>query len=127
MWEVVDNLMVSFTTSGFISDARWAAFVEDLEGKAVTRMICSTVGDVEVTSVQRKLAAEVSKSRALPIAVVTDAKLVRGMVTAVSWLGVDIKAFSWIDVSAALKHLKVTTATQSSAIAVIERFRRGAL
>ena len=68
-----------------------------------------------------------SKSKALSIAVVTDVKLVRGMVTAVSWLGVDIKAFSWLDVSAALKHLEVTNATQSSAIAVIERFRRGAL
>jgi hypothetical protein len=124
-WQAIDNLMVTFTGPGFISDTLWAEFVDDLKNKPVTKMICTTVGDVEVTSVQRKLASEAAKSKKLPIAVVTDSGLVRGMVTAVSWLGVDIKAFPWVEVPQALRHLQIAEVTYARAMTTIERFRRG--
>ncbi len=125
-WEVINELVVCFTTSGAIRDDVWNGFVKDMSLKQVTKCLSLAVGDIDVTSVQRKAVSDVAKARAIGTAVVTDAKLVRGMVTAVSWLGVDIKAFPWTGVKEALKHLKVTPATERLALETVHRFRRDA-
>jgi hypothetical protein len=53
------------------------------------------------------MVAEVLRSRNIPTAAVTDERLVRGLITAVSWLGVDIKPFAWSEVHNAVTYLKV--------------------
>jgi hypothetical protein len=106
-WIIVDDVIISCATAGAVPDGVWASYVKDLHEKKFSRHLATAVGAVELTSVQRKSASEAVKRRNVPVAVVTDDRLVRGIVTAVSWLGVDIKAFSWGEVRPALQHLQV--------------------
>jgi hypothetical protein len=122
-WQIIGDLLVSFTSSGVISDETWGQFAADIRNPQVTRLLSSTMGDIDVTSTQRKLAADSARTRKMPVAVVADSKVVRGMVTAVSWLGVDIKSFGWDELPQAMTFLKVSSATEKRAIEVVRRFR----
>jgi hypothetical protein len=106
-WVMVDDLMISLTTPGQGPDQLWADFAKDLAIMPITRYLATSIGSLDVNSVQRKLVSEACVRRKLPVAVLTDEKLVIGLVTAVSWLGVNIKPFPWAQMSDALTHLKV--------------------
>src|SRR4051812_2508731 len=107
-WEVYGDTFISFTTGGPVTDAVWDDFVKDLRTKAYSTYLGTSVGIVELSSVQRKNAAEGLKSRNAKSAVVTDERLVRGLVTAVSWLGVNVKAFSWAELRESISFLKLS-------------------
>lgn len=107
-WILVDDVFISCATEGSVPDEVWASYVKDLHERRFAKHLATAVGAVALTSTQRKSAAEVIMRRGVPVAVVTDERLVRGIVTAVSWLGVDIKAFSWGEVRPALRHLQVS-------------------
>lgn len=121
--EVVDDLLTCFGTAGPISDRDWTDFLTQLKKPAITRYIGTSIGATEANSVQRKAAAEVFKSRKIPVVVVTDANIVRGIVTAVSWLGVNIKAFDWPDLRKGLDYLGVTGSQQDRAVESIMRLK----
>ena len=106
-WIVEDGVMVALSAPGPISDEVWKEFVKDLGTKPITRYLGVNIGAVQVSSTQRKAASDVVRRRGIQLAVVTDEKLVRGMVTAVSWLGVDVKAFSWAELREAIEHLGI--------------------
>jgi hypothetical protein len=117
--------MVSFTQPGEGSDALWAAFAKDLDRASVTKFFATGMGPAEVTSVQRKMVAEVLKRRRLPAVAVTDDRLLRAMVTALSWLGVDIKAFSWAEMPEAAEFLKIPPVFATEVINTVEMLRQG--
>lgn len=106
-WVIIDDLMISVTLPGPSDDSVWRAFARDLSTKGVTKYLGTAVGTVEVNSVQRRIVADALKLRRTPCAAVTDDKVVRGFITAVSWMGVDIRAFSWSDLRAAAEFLRV--------------------
>lgn len=104
-WLIIDDLFISFATNGTVEDKEWGLFLEDLQSKPVKRYLAVSVGTLQLTSLQRKQVAEVVTRRSIPIAAVTDERLVRGVVTAISWLGANIKAFSWAEMQDALVYL----------------------
>jgi hypothetical protein len=107
-WTFVGDLVVAFTTEGdFLPDDVWDRFVADVKNKSVDKYLATALGAVKASSVQRKKIADVVKEKGIPIGVVSDDRLIRGMVTAVSWLGVDVKAFSWAELEAAVVYLKM--------------------
>jgi hypothetical protein len=70
-------------------------------------------------STQRRRIAEINQVRAAPIAVVTPSRLARGIVAALSWFGVPIKAFDVDAFARALDFLKVTG---PSRVAITKRY-----
>ena len=126
-WIIVDDVIISCATAGPVPESVWSSYVRDLQEKRFTRHLATAVGSVELTSVQRKSASEAIKRRNVPVAVVTDDKLVRGIVTAVSWLGVNIKAFSWGEVRPALKHLQVQQGTEDRSFVGLTNLRNACL
>ncbi|HEX2573402.1 MAG TPA: hypothetical protein VH877_27885 [Polyangia bacterium] len=126
-WILIDDVMISCATAGAVPDGVWAAYVKDLSEKRFTKHLATAVGAVELTSVQRKSASEAIKRREVPVAVVTDDRLVRGIVTAVSWLGVDIKAFSWGEVRPALRHLRVPPGAEDQAFMGLMNLRNACM
>ena len=102
---VFGHIICTFTTAGLITDPDWDAFMRDLEKEPVTKYLGVSTGTVEVSSLKRKQGSEILKRRKISSAIVTEDRLVRGMVTAVSWLGVDMKAFSFADLPAAIRYL----------------------
>ena len=86
----------------------WAECAKDLSTKNITRYLAMGIGELDVTSVQRKLVSDACIKRQIEVAVLTDEGLVRGLVTAVGWLGVKIKAFPFAKTEDALVHLKLS-------------------
>jgi hypothetical protein len=107
-WTFVGELVVSFTGGGVLLDQDWDALILDMKTKPVKGYLATNYGSIEVSSVQRQRFAENWKVKKFPVAVVTNERLVRGLVTATSWLGVNIKAFDWTDLRVAVRHLGAT-------------------
>jgi hypothetical protein len=111
-WESIGDTIV-VVSKGQISDEECSALAKYIKDVPVTKYLGISAGTTEMTSVQRKLLADAVKSRNMRVAVVTDDRLVRGLITAASWLGVNVKAFSIADINDALRHLQVpATMTQ---------------
>ena len=76
--------------------------------QASVRKILGLSGPTEMTSVQRKAAAEIAKDRGIFTVTITNERLTRGIVTAVSWLGMNIKAYSWDELRTGIRQLGLT-------------------
>jgi hypothetical protein len=126
-WVVVDDLLVVCASAGEAPKEVWDNYVEALKDKRVTCHIAASVGALEVSSLQRKAANEVLKVRGIPMTVLTDSGLVRGLVTAASWLGLNISAFEWGDMRSALRQLKVNKVTEDRAVIALAQLRDACL
>ena len=126
-WEVIGDVIVSLTTSGKVSDVQWKAWLKDLETSSVKKCIGATLGATELTSIQRKLASESTRDRNVKVAAVTDEALVRGIVTAASWLGAPIRAYSWSDMAGVMKYLNILPPLDQRIITWLEQGKRRAL
>lgn len=122
--EIVEDLLISFCTAGPISDHAWNGFLDHARMPRIQRYIGGAIGQVQATSLQRKSIADVFKTRKIPAVAITNSSLVRGIVTAIAWLGVgEIKAFDWPELREGLHFLKVTGSHQDRAVVVMERLR----
>jgi hypothetical protein len=66
---------------------------------------------------------ETLKRKGVQIAIVTDEKVVRGIVTAASWVGVDAKAYSWTELRDAIKHLGIPPESTERVVAAVNHLR----
>jgi hypothetical protein len=121
-WTSVGEVLISFTVPGSIGTATWDAYVKELN--KCSRYLSLCIGAVNVTSHQRKLAADALVKRKVPVVVVADDRITRGMVTAVSWLGVNIKSFSWEEIRPAVKHLGVPAWLEDRCVEVSFQYRK---
>ena len=106
-WDIFDDILMGFATPGRIPTEVWDAFIDDLRTKPIAKYLGTSFGAVEANSIQRKQISDIFTSRKMLVAVVTDDSLVRGLITAVGWFGVNIKGFSWAELRGALRHLGV--------------------
>ncbi|KIG13876.1 hypothetical protein DB30_07479 [Enhygromyxa salina] len=102
-WFKDGDLMVAVNTAGNISDEVWDGFIAELSAEDFSHYIGCSLGILEVSAAQRKQAALALRSNKVSVAIVTDDVLVRGVVTAVSWLGANVKSFAWKDFDRALE------------------------
>ncbi len=107
VWAVIEDVLISLTTSGMIPDDQWKGWLRDLQTRPVRKCIGVTYGATEITSLMRKEATETTRRRDIKVAVVTDESLVRGIVTAARWIGAPINSFSWSNTTDAMKWLEV--------------------
>lgn len=122
-WVIIDDLMISLTTPGRDADSVWADCAKDLSTRPITRYLAMGMGELDVTSVQRKMVSDACIKRGIEVAVLTDEQIVRGLVTAVSWLGVKIKAFPFSKADEALAHLKVPKPILDEAMRAIVKLK----
>ncbi len=126
-WEIVDDVMVTRTIPGPLSDELYVdGFVGDLRRADAVRVIFSvSTGATSLTATQRKAAAEVMRQNDLGAVVLTDNRLVRGIITAVSWLGANANAFPWTDqgIEKAVAATNASQATQQRLREIATAFR----
>ncbi len=122
-WDIVGDVFIVHTTEGRVPDSDWNAFVQELRTKPVRKFLGASTGSTDVSSTQRKAAAEVMKERNISATVVTDDRLVRGVVTAASWLGANIKSFSWAELNACLRALDASPEQHAQITATLMRLR----
>jgi hypothetical protein len=111
-WVIIDDLVVDISTAGKLPPARWEEFRRVVERSPVRKILATAIGTTEMDSVTRKSASDLAQKKGLKVAAVTDDRLVRGLVTAVSWLGTNVKAFSWEELDKAIVHLDVPYSMQ---------------
>jgi hypothetical protein len=101
-WVKDGDVMVAVNSAGNLGDELWSSFMEDFGSADFRIYIGASLGILEVNSSQRKDAARAIKQTGIRVVIVTNDMLVRGIVTAVSWLGANAKSFAWKDFDRAL-------------------------
>src|SRR5262249_3695649 len=98
----IDDTMVACFSPGPISNDEWTRFMHEQRKKPITKFIGGVIGVVEVNSLQRKESTSYVATNHVKVIAITDDKVVRGLATAASWVGVNIDAFSWKDLREAV-------------------------
>ncbi|NVB36895.1 hypothetical protein G6O69_03575 [Pseudenhygromyxa sp. WMMC2535] len=97
--------MVSLTQFGSktVPAEEWDEFVEALDGiEDLQCVVGVSQGAVSLSSTQRKRVADALAKSGGKSVVLTDDRMVRGIATAVSWLGINVVAFRWSQLDEAM-------------------------
>jgi hypothetical protein len=124
-WEIVDKVLLLVHGDGIANDAEWSAFLDEYDKHA--SLLHSLVLFLPTTgpdSAQRRRLSDIHLRRPTPIAVLSSSQLARGAVTALSWLGVAVKAFEADHVDAALTHLALSPRTRDLVLKQLATLRR---
>ncbi|MFO0588398.1 MAG: hypothetical protein U0441_12690 [Polyangiaceae bacterium] len=122
-WVVLYDVLISVSSPGVLNDRQWQAFIKDLGSAPISKYLIGSLGTVQSSSVQRKQASDILKSRGIRTAIMTDDTLVRGTVTAMNWLGANIDAFPWAKQKEALKYLDIIGPAADEALDTLMRLR----
>lgn len=106
-WVFVDDVFIAFLQSGQIPDDLWQEMTTELKTRNCTRCLGSSIGAIDVTSVQRSEIVHLFKGKRC--GVLTNHAVARGVATALGWLGMQIRAWSWADLPKALEYLDIDT------------------
>lgn len=101
-WEIIDDAIVAITAPGQLETPTWSRFIDALKDPHTKKVFNFVRGEVTIDAIKRKQAADAVSAGKLEVTVVTDSRITRGVLTAVSWLGGNIKAYSWADVNKAI-------------------------
>ena len=122
-WATFGEVLVSVTRPGIVDEDTFQVFLQDLRRDPIKKYLAASIGKPDATSLQRKQIADVLKEHNIRTATVTDDSLTRGLVTAISWLGANIKAFSWSEMKDALRYLVVEEPVAIRALDTVARLR----
>jgi hypothetical protein len=122
-WVIVDSWIISLGVAGHIPNDRWQSFMDAIKSVPITHYLAMAIGSVEPNSLQRKEVFEFTKIKGIRVAVITDEKMVRGVVTAASWFGVDVKSFSWGQLPEAMRHFGATKSFEERALKAVTKLK----
>ncbi len=100
--------------------ARWIALLQD-HAKPYLRVLVET--QAGPNAAQRKALAQATRGEDVRFAILTDSIVVRGIVTALAWLGVPHRAFPTIQQQQAADYLELTNAQLERARQELQRLR----
>jgi hypothetical protein len=123
-WTVVDDVMIGVGTDGKMPEDLWKNFINDLSTKPIKKWIAIVSGSLEVSSTQRKAGIDVLKARRMKMTAVVDSSITRGLITAASWFGVDIKSYPPDQLSEAVRALGVPENRIDTVVAAVGSLRK---
>lgn len=107
-WKIVAQVLVAHATDGRVEVELFDRFVEDQRTKDIKMYIATVDGSVHLSSAQRKASSEALSTRDIQTFIITDSRVVRGIVTVAGWLGAPANAYSWADINAPLEMIEET-------------------
>lgn len=111
-WKTIDDVIVSFTIPGPISNEVWDAFLADIVAQRPRYCLVLCLGKVEVDGAQRRRSTQAVMRTRSTVIVVTDNRMTRGLAMAVAWFGAKLDAFTWRELDAALGGLELAAETR---------------
>jgi hypothetical protein len=125
MWSS-DRTYVAVHSTDAPTDAEWNHWIALLTERAGRdrRILVETRSGP--TATQRKALASATKDQDLRFAVLTDSVVVRGIITALAWLGVQHRAFAMDQHRQAAAYLELTSVEFDRVLAELPRLRREA-
>ena len=127
-WYVVGNVVVTAAPlpSASIDEEVYRGLCNAIDQDGMKLVFSLTVPDAASPSAtQRKAAADAMKKRQVKAVVITESRLIRGVLTAVGWLGASVGGFSWSELEKAL--LLVDEEFRPTVRAMAEDFRKKVL
>lgn len=118
---VVGEIMISRTLPGEIPSPVFDAFLGALRDQQIPLIFAFTIGTATLKPTMRKAAADTMTQVGTTAVVLTDNRYTRGILTAVSWFGAKIKAYSWSDLDKAIEVASITTEIPTSTVDEIRR------
>lgn len=120
------SLFLVLHTKDNPTDAEWAEYLKFVQAnidKIQSTMILTQGGGPNATQRGEMTDLIEANHLKLVVSVVTLSRMVRGIVTALSWFNPNIKAFSTIQIPAAMEYLKVAKPDQNALMAEIDRLK----
>jgi hypothetical protein len=126
-WSVVGTVVVTAAPlPGPIDDAVYRGLCEAIDQDGMKLIFSLTTPEAaSPTATQRKAAADAMKKRGVTALVITESRLIRGVLTAVGWLGASVSGFSWAELEKAL--LQVDEQYRPAVREMAEDFRKRVL
>ena len=130
-WRVIPDIVaITVHTSQAPSDEDWDEYLADMAKHVHTiKGLLVYSESVGPSAPQRGRSNDLFNELGadIPTAIMTGSKMVRGIVTAISWaVGTKIKAFSTRDFAGAMKYLELTNEEQLRVRVVLKGLSRGA-
>jgi len=94
----VDDVVVSCSV-GNVMPEDIDRLLESLLAAETHVYIAGASGDVGIDSASRNRLFDTLKKHSIRVIGVTDSKLVKGILTAASWMGVQVRGLSWADLA----------------------------
>jgi hypothetical protein len=104
-WGEVEGVLLVCGTRGVPLPEEWDGFLQAIEATTASDCLILSLGAVDLTQTQRDRAIEIGRRRKLRVFFVTDDFLMRRMVGVASWLGSDVRAFSWDELATAIEDM----------------------
>jgi predicted Fe-Mo cluster-binding NifX family protein len=122
-WDRKGDVMFTRTLSGEIADEDWYKFLEDLKN-GVRVVFAVSHGDVAPSATQRRDAAKILSDHKITAIVLTDSRVSRGILTAMSWFGASVMAFPWTELQRAVEAASESEEVRQQLISSATNFRK---
>lgn len=110
--------VVVLAGTGVMPDSFIDGLSHEVDTYDVTRILALAQGRVKMTSVQRRRVAETFKG--LKVAGIADDAFTRGVITAISWLGLNIKGFAPDRLDLAMDYLDIEEVARPTILELVE-------
>jgi len=104
-WISVDDVLLSSTIPGRISDSVWDRYLESILELRPRHCVMLSDGAVEVDAAQRRRFTHAVMRTRSAVVVLTDNRVTRGWAMAVAWFGAKLDAYAWHDLARAVEGL----------------------
>lgn len=122
-WCIIGDVLLNFTT-GVVADEVWNRYLEDVRNSDIRVNLAFSTPTGSLSALQRKSASDLLKAKNIRAVVLTDNAMVRGVVTALTWLGTNIRAYSYADLEKALKDVAAPPEQEKEIKALADQFIR---
>ncbi|MCA9653341.1 MAG: hypothetical protein H6712_34535 [Myxococcales bacterium] len=122
-WAFIGDLLIVFNSPGELTDKRLGELIRAVSEYPVKLKygIGANIGRGQMTSVQRKRSSEVFSG--VRLVSIVDDRITRGIVTALGWLGMNIKGFDWDHAKDAIEYLGIPGSDPDALLKVVEELR----
>jgi hypothetical protein len=103
-WVVVGDMLISVTQEGDVPMEFWDPFIADLGSPGVKRVLGLAIGSITIHAKQRRTAVVAMKDKR--VAAVVGSSVARGIATALSWMGLQLRAYDWTGLTDAFDYLE---------------------
>lgn len=120
-WALHGDLLIVLSRPNPIDDQLFERFIGDIREHPWKKCLGAAVAAINMTSIQRSQVAAEFKNK--PTAAITDHSVARGVATALSWLGLQIRAWSWAQMDKAFDYLELDSSQKAVAVELLERLK----
>ncbi|NVB42946.1 hypothetical protein G6O69_34310 [Pseudenhygromyxa sp. WMMC2535] len=105
-WAFMGPVMLTCGASGDMPPRRFDEWITAMETHDFEYVLGSTIGATSISGMQRRRVVEALKHRRKTV-VIIDSRVMRGILTALGWLGLKVRSFSWDALDEAEAYLDV--------------------